>query len=67
MKSEHGDPREMKGFMGWYARSITALGRQETWEDSPEGYPQSEPYQWWRWHDAYETTGGCGHCAGGRP
>lgn len=27
MKSEHGDPREMKGFMGWYARTITVLGR----------------------------------------
>jgi hypothetical protein len=27
--------------------------RQETWEDSPEGYPQSAPYQWWRWHDDY--------------
>ena len=26
-KSEHGDPREMKGFMGWYARAITYLGR----------------------------------------
>lgn len=26
-KSEHGDPREMKGFMGWYARSIAYLGR----------------------------------------
>jgi multidrug efflux pump len=26
-KSEHGDPREMRGFMGWYARSIGALGR----------------------------------------
>src|ERR1700752_4053623 len=25
-KSEHGDPREMKGFMGWYARSLTYLG-----------------------------------------
>lgn len=24
-KSEHGDPREMKGFMGWYARSLTAM------------------------------------------
>lgn len=32
---------------------ITALGRQENWEDSPEGYPQSPPYEWWRWHDAY--------------
>ena len=34
---------------------MTALGRQETWEDSPEGYPQTKPYQWWRWHDGYDT------------
>jgi multidrug efflux pump len=26
-KSERGDPREMAGFMGWYARSINTLGR----------------------------------------
>lgn len=25
VKSEHGDPREMKGFMGWYARTLTTL------------------------------------------
>jgi multidrug efflux pump len=25
-KSEHGDPREMKGFMGWYARTLSYLG-----------------------------------------
>ena len=31
----------------------TPLGRQETWEDSPEGWPQSEPYEWWRRHDEY--------------
>ncbi|MGA0604587.1 efflux RND transporter permease subunit [Phenylobacterium sp. VNQ135] len=30
MKSEHGDPREMKGFMGWYARALTTLGRHPT-------------------------------------
>ncbi|TAJ69509.1 MAG: efflux RND transporter permease subunit [Phenylobacterium sp.] len=29
-KSEHGDPREMKGFMGWYARSLTYLGAHPT-------------------------------------
>jgi len=29
-KSEHGDPREMKGFMGWYARTITYLGKHPT-------------------------------------
>jgi predicted dithiol-disulfide oxidoreductase (DUF899 family) len=31
----------------WSYLDITALGRQETWEDSPEGYPRSEPYRWW--------------------
>ena len=35
----------------WSYLDITALGRQETWEDSPEGYPQSPPYEWWIWHD----------------
>jgi predicted dithiol-disulfide oxidoreductase (DUF899 family) len=35
----------------WNYLDITALGRQEKWEDSPEGYPQTEPYQWWVWHD----------------
>ena len=34
---------------------ITALGRQEEWEDSPEGYPQTPPYQWWNYHDAHGT------------
>jgi predicted dithiol-disulfide oxidoreductase (DUF899 family) len=37
----------------WSFLDITALGRQETWEDSPEGYPQTPPYQWWNYHDAY--------------
>jgi predicted dithiol-disulfide oxidoreductase (DUF899 family) len=37
----------------WSYLDITALGRQETWEDSPEGYPQSPPYEWWNWHDNY--------------
>ena len=37
----------------WNYLDMTALGRQETWEDSPEGYPQSSPYEWWDWHDAY--------------
>jgi len=35
----------------WNYLDLTALGRQETWEDSPEGYPQSAPYEWWIWHD----------------
>jgi predicted dithiol-disulfide oxidoreductase (DUF899 family) len=37
----------------WSYLDITALGRQEEWEDSPEGYPQTSPYQWWNLHDEY--------------
>jgi isocitrate lyase len=37
----------------WNYLDITALGRQEEWEDSPEGYPQTPPYGWWNYHDAY--------------
>jgi predicted dithiol-disulfide oxidoreductase (DUF899 family) len=37
----------------WSYLDATPLGRQETWEDSPEGYPQSQPYKWWNWHDQY--------------
>ncbi len=39
----------------WNYLDITALGRQEEWEDSPEGYPQTRPYQWWHLHDEYGT------------
>jgi predicted dithiol-disulfide oxidoreductase (DUF899 family) len=37
----------------WAYLDITALGRQEEWEDSPEGYPQTPPYGWMRRHDEY--------------
>src|SRR5258708_5962149 len=37
----------------WSYLDLTALGRQEDWEDSPEGYPQTPPYAWWNWHDEY--------------
>jgi predicted dithiol-disulfide oxidoreductase (DUF899 family) len=37
----------------WSYLDMTAFGRQETWEDSPEGYPQTPPYKWWNWHDNY--------------
>ena len=40
----------------WSYLDITALGRQEEWEDSPEGYPQTPPYGWWNYHDAYSKT-----------
>jgi predicted dithiol-disulfide oxidoreductase (DUF899 family) len=37
----------------WSYLDFTALGRQEDWEDSPEGYPQSRTYEWWRRRDEY--------------
>ena len=39
----------------WNYLDITPLGRQEVWEDSPEGYPQTPTYKWWNWHDNYEA------------
>ena len=41
----------------WSYLDITALGRQEKWEDSPEGYPQTDPYGWWDYNDAYGESG----------
>ena len=40
----------------WSYLDLTALGRQEEWEDSPEGYLQTPPYVWWNYHDAYGKT-----------
>ena len=40
----------------WNHLDITALGRQEEWEDSPEGYPQTPAYAWWNYHDAYPSA-----------
>jgi predicted dithiol-disulfide oxidoreductase (DUF899 family) len=37
----------------WSLLDRTPLGRQETWEDTPAGRPQTPPYQWWRLHDEY--------------
>lgn len=37
----------------WTFLDLTPLGRQEDWEDSPPGYPQTKPYEWWRRHDEY--------------
>jgi predicted dithiol-disulfide oxidoreductase (DUF899 family) len=39
----------------WTFLELTPLGRQEEWEDSPPGRPQSSPYRWWRLHDEYGT------------
>jgi len=40
----------------WTFLDLTPLGRQEEWEDSPGGYPQTKPYEWWRRHDEYEDA-----------
>ena len=40
----------------WSFLDLTPLGRQEDWEDSPDGYPQTKPYEWWRRHDDYEDA-----------
>jgi predicted dithiol-disulfide oxidoreductase (DUF899 family) len=42
----------------WTFLDLTPLGRQEDWEDSPAGRPQTPPYTWWRRHDEYETASG---------
>ena len=37
----------------WSYLDMTALGRQEEGEDSPDGYPQGPRYKWWNWNDSY--------------
>ena len=39
----------------WTFLDLTPLGRQEDWEDSPPGYPQTPPFEWWRRHDEYDN------------
>jgi predicted dithiol-disulfide oxidoreductase (DUF899 family) len=40
----------------WTFLDLTPFGRQEEWEDSPAGYPQTKPYEWWRRHDEYREA-----------
>jgi predicted dithiol-disulfide oxidoreductase (DUF899 family) len=40
----------------WSLLDLTPYGRQEEWEDSPEGTPQTPPYQWWRLHDDHDAS-----------
>jgi len=39
----------------WTFLDLTPLGRQEEWEDTPPGRPQTPRYSWWRLHDEYES------------
>ena len=40
----------------WSFLDLTPLGRQEEWEETPPGRPQTPPYKWWRKHDEYEQA-----------
>ncbi len=40
----------------WSYLDMTALGRQEEWEKSPAGSPQTPAYEWWNWHDEYKDA-----------
>jgi predicted dithiol-disulfide oxidoreductase (DUF899 family) len=42
----------------WTFLDLTPFGRQEEWEDSPAGRPQTPPYEWWRRHDEYGDHSG---------
>jgi predicted dithiol-disulfide oxidoreductase (DUF899 family) len=45
----------------WALLDITPFGRQEEWQDAPEGVPQDPTYSWNRRHDEYtpeELAGG---------
>ncbi|MCC6953547.1 MAG: DUF899 domain-containing protein [Deltaproteobacteria bacterium] len=47
--------RGLDALMGSYQYlDLTPFGRQEEWEDSPEGWPQSPTHSWLRHHDKYE-------------
>jgi predicted dithiol-disulfide oxidoreductase (DUF899 family) len=48
----------------WSFLDITPLGRQEKWEDSPEGVAQTEPFRWWRLNDEYEAPKKAHACCG---
>src|SRR2546422_11723398 len=37
----------------WTFLDLTPLGRQEDWEESPAGWPQTPRYEWGRRHDEY--------------
>ena len=39
----------------WSLLDLTPFGRQETWEVTPRGRPQTSPYDWWRRHNEYGT------------
>jgi predicted dithiol-disulfide oxidoreductase (DUF899 family) len=47
------DGRGTEGLTSGTLLDLTPLGRQEEWEDSPNGGERSKPFVWWRRHDEY--------------
>ena len=39
----------------WTFLDLTPFGRQEEWEDTPPGRPQTPAFSWWRKRDEYEV------------
>jgi len=53
-RTYHTDGRGVEALGSvWTFLDLTPLGRQETWEDTPAGRPQTRPFVWWRLHDRY--------------
>ena len=48
----------------WSLLDITPLGRQEKWEDAPDGTRQTEPFGWWRLNDEYDAPKNARSCRG---
>ena len=40
----------------WTYLDLTPYGRQEDWEDSPEGWPQTPTHTWTKRHDEYDLS-----------
>lgn len=39
----------------WSYMDLAPFGRQEEWEDSPDGVPQTPAYAWWNRHNEYPS------------
>lgn len=57
----HTNGRGVEGLNIFTFLDLTPLGRQEEWEDSPNGGPRTKPFVWWRRHDEYGKEAGGAH------
>jgi predicted dithiol-disulfide oxidoreductase (DUF899 family) len=62
-RSYHANGRAAEDLASvWGLLDITPFGRQEDWQDAPDGVPQDPTYSWARRHDEYSPE----ELAGGR-